>query len=365
MSADPNEVLASLGPARRFADPDAPLDSRLMAASGALPLPPPQLLSVLVALTLDPDAGVKDKALSSLRGLPERVVEPALGAKLSAPVLAVCAELYRENGARLEQIALNPATTDETCTFLAARPFPRVVEILAQNQVRLLRCSELVEALGENPLTGMATIDRILHFLGVERGEMEDPEPETLAEAVPTPLPPDPSTGAAAPVDLDDTSGLAKDLIEESSEELSEDEKHARSQNLQARVAKMTIIERVKLARLGNVDARAVLIRDRNKLVAAAAIRNPKITDNEIETFARARNLCDEVMRILAHNRQWTRAYPVKLGLAMNPKCPPQAAVKFLNYLTDRDLGVIMRSRDVPGTISVQARRILARKGKK
>jgi hypothetical protein len=69
-------------------------------------------------------------------------------------------------------------------------------------------------------------------------------------------------------------------------------------------------------------------------------------------------------MRIIAHNRQWTRTYPVKIGLAMNPKCPPQSAVKFLNYLTDRDLGVIMRSRDVPGTISAQARRILARKGK-
>jgi hypothetical protein len=127
----------------------------------------------------------------------------------------------------------------------------------------------------------------------------------------------------------------------------------------------MSIIERVKLARLGNVDARAVLVRDRNKLVAAAAIRNPKLTENEIETFARARNLCDEVMRIVAHNRQWTRAYPVKIALTMNPKCPPQAAVKFLNYLTDRDLGVIMRSRDVPGAISAQARRILARKGKK
>ena len=58
----------------------------------------------------------------------------------------------------------------------------------------------------------------------------------------------------------------------------------------------MSIIEKVKLARLGNVDARSLLVRDRNKLVAAAAIRNPKITDSEIEGFARARNLCDEVM---------------------------------------------------------------------
>jgi hypothetical protein len=364
VSAEPNGIFASLGAAQRFADPDAPLDARLMAAGGALLLPPPQLVSVLVALTLDPDAGVKDKALSSLRALPERVIEPALAEKLHPEVLGVCAELYRNNGSRLERIALNAAASDETCTFLAALPHLRVVEILAENQVRLLRCSPLVEALGENPLTGMATIDRILHFLGVERGDMEEPEPESKANPVPTPPPPDPSAGAAAPVDLNDLSGIPKELIEEVSEDLPEDAKLERSANIQARVAKMTIIERVKLARLGNVDARAVLIRDRNKLVASAAIRNPKITENEIETFARARNLCDEVMRILAHNRQWTRGNTIKLALAMNPKCPPQAAFKFLNYLTDRDLGAIMRSRDVPGAISAQARRILARKGK-
>ncbi len=364
MSADPDTILSSLGPARRFADPEAPLDSRLMAASGALPLPGPQLVSVLVALSQDPDAGVRDKATASLRNLPERVIDPALDAKLHAAVLGSCAELYRENGARLERIALNPATTDETCTLLAALPHPRVVEILAQNQVRLLRCSQLVEALGENPLTGMATVDRILHFLGVERGEGEEPEPETQAEPVPTPPPPDPSTGEAAPVDLDDTSAIPKELIEETDEDLSEDEKESRNKNLQAQVAEMSIIEKVKLARLGNVAARAVLVRDRNKLVAAAAIRNPKMTKSEVEGFARARNLCDEVMRILCQNRQWTRGYPVKIGLAMNPKCPPQAAFKFLNYLTDRDLGVIMRSRDVPGTVAAQARRLLARKGK-
>ena len=364
MSADPNAVLESLGPARRFADPGASLDARLMAASGALPLPPPQLLAVLVTLTLDPDPGVKDKALTSLRALPERVLEPALEAKLHPDVLGACAELYRDNGARLEKIALNAASSDETCTYLATLSHLRVVEILAQNQVRLLRCPPLVEALGENPLTGMATIDRILHFLGVERGEMEDPEPESQGEPVPVPPPPDPTAEDAPPVDLADASDIPKELIEELTVELPEEEQRERSQNIQARVGNMSIIEKVKLARLGNVDARAVLIRDRNKLVAAAAIRNPKISETEIETFARARNLCDEVMRIIAHNRQWTRSYPIKIGLAMNPKCPPQAAVKFLNYLTDRDLQAIMRSRDVPGAISVQARRILARKGK-
>ncbi len=365
MSTDPNGLLASLGGARRFADPNAPLDARLMAASGALPLPPPQLLSVLCALTLDPDAAVKDKALTSLRALPDRVLDPALEAKQHPDVLALCAELFRDHGPRLEKIALNPASSDETCVLLASLPHGRVIEILAQNQVRLLRCAPLVEALGENPLTGMATIDRILHFLGVERGEMEEPESDLKAEPVPVPPPPDDAVEVPPVVDLEDTSDIPQDLIEEAPEPADESEKHERSVNIQARVQQMSIIEKVKLARLGNNDARAVLIRDRNKLVAAAAIRNPKMTESEIESFARARNLCDEVMRIIANNRQWTRAYPVKLSLSMNPKCPPQAAIKFLNYLTERDLNAIMRSRDVPGAISVQARRILARKGKK
>lgn len=365
MSADPNGLLASLGGARRFADPNAPLDARLMAASGALPLPPPQLVSVLAALTLDPDAAVKDRALASLRALPDRVLDPALEAKLHPEVLGLCAELFRDHGARLEKIALNPATTDETCVRLAGLPHGRVIEILAQNQVRLLRCAPLVEALGENPLTGMATIDRILHFLGVERGEMEEPEPESKSEPVPVPPPPDDAAEAAPPIDPDDTSAIPQDLIEEQPEPVDDAEKDERSVNIQARIGKMSIIEKVKLARLGNNDARAVLIRDRNKLVASAAIRNPKITENEIEAFAKARNLCDEVMRIVASNRNWTRSHSVKLSLAMNPKCPPQAAIKFLNYLTERDLHSIVRSRDVPGAISVQARRILERKGKK
>jgi len=363
VNQDPSEILDSLGPARRYADPSGPVPARMMAASGALPLPPPQLLSVLVVLTFDPDAGVRERASASLRALPDGVYEAALGAKLHADILQCCAETFRENQPRLEKVALNPATSDPTCCFLASLPHPRVVEILSHNQVRLLRCEKLVEALGENPLTGMATIDRILHFLGVERGEHEEAEQER-SEAVPVPPPPEPTAEAVQPVDLADPTDIPSELVEEEEKELDDDEKEERSRNIMARIGKMSVMEKMKLARLGNSDARGLLVRDRNKLVAAAAIRNPKITDNEVENFARSRQLSDEVIRIIANNRAWTRSYPVKLGLVMNPRCPATTSLKFLNFLTDRDLSTIMRSRDVPGPISTQARRILARKGK-
>ena len=86
--------------------------------------------------------------------------------------------------------------------------------------------------------------------------------------------------------------------------------------------------------------------------------------ESEIASFAKARNLCDDVYRIIANNRAWTKSYPIKLALATNAKVAPATAIKFLNYLTDRDLRMIMRSRDVSGPVSAQARRLLAKKGK-
>ena len=275
MSQERSEILEGLGPARRFADPAGPVEGRLMAASGALPIPPPQLVAVLFALTLDPEPSVAARATESLRGLPDRVADTALASKLHPAALAALADLYKDNGTRLEKIALNPATSDETCCVLAALHYPRVVEILAQNQVRILRCEKMVEALGENPLTGMATIDRILHFLGVERGEHEEPEPEKQSE-VPAPPPPDANPDAPPPLDLSDASDIPAELVVEEEEELAEEEKAERSKNIMARIGKMTIMEKMKLARFGNTDARNLLVRDRNKLVAAAAIRNPR-----------------------------------------------------------------------------------------
>ena len=126
----------------------------------------------------------------------------------------------------------------------------------------------------------------------------------------------------------------------------------------------MNVMQRIKLARMGNKEARGLLVRDRNKIVASAAIRSPKITDNEVEGFAKARNVSDEVLRIISNNRDWTRSYGVKVALATNPKCPVPTAMKFVNYLQERDLRAIMKSKDVPSLISTHARRLLEKKGK-
>jgi hypothetical protein len=134
--------------------------------------------------------------------------------------------------------------------------------------------------------------------------------------------------------------------------------------NLYQLIQQMSVFQKIKLGRLGNKEARGLLVRDRNKVVAVAAISSPKLTDNEVVTFAQSRAVCDEVLRLIANNRQWTRNYKVKLALAGNPRCPQTAAMQFVNHLMDSDLKALMKSKDVPSAISTHARRILTKKGK-
>jgi hypothetical protein len=359
----PAKIKLTLSPqAERYVRRDAPVDVRRLAARGALPLPPVEIATVLFALSHDPDDEVKQKARQSLEGLPPNVADPVLTGETHPAVLGYLAHAWKDDAARMEKIALNAAADDRTVVFLAGLPHKRVVEIVANNQTRLLRCSEIAEALGENPATGKATIDRILSFLGFQRLTGEQKE-EDITDA--EPASPDTLTDEAAAAALraflgDDATGFAAGLIEEKDGEPDAEEQN----NLFALVQKMTIMQKIKLARMGNKEARGLLVRDRNKLVATAAIRSPKMTENEVEGFAKARNVSDEVLRIIASNPEWTKNYKVKVGLATNPKCPLPMAVKFLNFLQERDLRVIMKSKDVPSGVSTHARRLLQKKGK-
>jgi hypothetical protein len=262
----------------------------------------------------------------------------------------------------METLALNAATDDRTSVFLASLPHRKVVDVIANNQTRLLRHPDIVDALGSNPITSRATIDRILGFLGLER-----PAAETPAEAAATETSAAEVTDASALEALrdllgDDVSIFVPELVEELAEEEALDAD--KQGNLFALVQQMNVMQKIKLARMGNKEARGLLIRDRNKIVASAAIRSPKITGQEVEAFAKARNVSDEVLRIIASNRDWTKSYNVKLALATNPKCPVPTAMRFVGHLQERELRGIMKSKDVPTPISTQARRLLQQKGR-
>lgn len=348
------KIKLALSPqAEKYARRDAPVEARRMAARGALPLEPVELATVLFVLLHDSDSEVKTRAAESLGNLPEALVFSVLSGPTHPALLSYFAELHRESEPHCEKIALNPATHDTTLAFLATLPQRRLIDILSNNQERLLRAEAIVDALGTNPLTGRAVIERILTFLGVddESGDDDMSSADDISEEA-----------AAAAVRALLGEGMDDVALHLASDDEIEDEQVTK--NLFAAVQQMSVMQKIKLARVGGKEARMLLIRDRNKMVSTSVIQSPKITETEVVGIAKSRNVSDEILRLIARNRDWTKNYQIKSALATNPKCPQPVAIKFLNYLQEKELKTIMKSKEVSTAISTHARRILQKKGK-
>ncbi len=131
------------------------------------------------------------------------------------------------------------------------------------------------------------------------------------------------------------------------------------NKSLYSQILAMTMGERLKLALKGNRDSRLILIRDPNRLIQIFVLQNPRITDDEILMIARNRNQDGEILRRIADHKYWPRNYQVKLALVTNPKTPIATALHFVPTLADRDIRALAKSRNVPATVSTQARRLL------
>ena len=156
---------------------------------------------------------------------------------------------------------------------------------------------------------------------------------------------------AAAPADSD---------AEADGGESEDDDDETASQVLSG----LSIVQRMKLAMKGTRAQRAQLIRDSNKLVAAAVLSSPKLTETEVEAFAKMANVTEEVLRAIAMNRAWVKNYAIGAGLTRNPKTPPGISMQMVQRLNERDLKMLTIDRNVPEAVRLAARKFL-RKGPK
>lgn len=123
------------------------------------------------------------------------------------------------------------------------------------------------------------------------------------------------------------------------------------------KVTKMGFSARLKAAVKGSREMRAILIRDPNKMIAASVLSSPKVSESEVETFARMANVSEEVLRIIGHNRAWMKNYGVVLGLTKNPKTPLGMSMNLMARLNDRDLNQLSVDRNVPEALRIAARK--------
>ena len=132
------------------------------------------------------------------------------------------------------------------------------------------------------------------------------------------------------------------------------------AESLAQRLTKMTLPGLLNAAFKGSREMRAILIRNPNKMIAAAVLSSPKVTDSEVETFARMANVGEETLRTIGSNRSWTRNYGVVVGLTRNPKTPLAMSLNLMSRLNDRDLTMLSVDRNVPEALRIAARKRVA-----
>jgi hypothetical protein len=129
------------------------------------------------------------------------------------------------------------------------------------------------------------------------------------------------------------------------------------------RIQTMGVSEKIKLALRGNREARMHLIRDSNSLIRRFVLQNPRVGDEEIIALAKNRSADDELLRIIAQSRDWTKNYQIRHALVSNPKTPLVLALRFVSTLSERDIRALAKSKNVSQTIASQAKRIILHKG--
>lgn len=406
-SSTPKTEIVSTNPVvRAILQGIAPRPAQLAAARGILPLPQADLLEVLVNLASGSDPELAPTAQATLRNQDTKALQPIIESAETAPsILAYFADQENFPAEIHEAIISNPKTPDTAIIKFARKSSNgELLELIALNQQRLIRVPAIIDAIIANPYRTAEAERRAQEtkreFFEKERGaqqianELRARGQEAAAEFI------EQSETASNPdfnfedaillakhieipdVETDD-SWLSLEYIEEFYEETEEqrqaivnkiigelkaedDELTTERISMISRILRMTMKDRVKLAQKGDREARNILIRDPNRVVAQAVIQNPRITEQEVEKIAAMRTVPDDVLRQIAISRKWARIYPIMHNLARNPRTPIGNVITILTRLQLRDLDALIKNRNVSEAVRKQALRLSTqRKGGK
>ena len=379
----------------------APQPARLAAASGLLPIPQADLLELLVALRDSDDTEIAKAAATTLADQNKSdLLEAAKTAATSPAVLSYLGAIAAVREIH-EAVILNANTPDDAIVQLARTASDgSLLELITLNQQRLVRAPKIIDAVLQNAARTTDADRRAretqTEFFEKERGarqiagELRAQGKTAAAEffetADLTTLEGELSLEDAwiiaqhievADADLDD-SWLPAERYEEAGieeedpvaraaaiQKVIDREAHESGEPLQPerislirRLMLMNTRDRMKLARKGDREARSILIRDSNKMVSSSVINNPRITEQEAENIATMRTVADEVLRLLAMNRNWARSYTIIHNLVRNPRTPIPTVINILPRIRTKDLQHLAQNRNVSDAIRRQANRL-------
>jgi hypothetical protein len=348
-----------------------PLAVRQSAARGVLPVGQEELLGILVYLRNDPEEEVRETARQTLANEYSDDLLKRIAESNTAPVEVL--EYFGQPPFRslelLEALIQNKTTPDSTIASLAAQVDASLMEVILINLMRLLRSPFILDALEGNPNQTPDLTRRLREireeffekrntFIPIHRTRADE---GILAESTDGSEPAKESTAVTVYSeelrDGEDPASLTvQSLADDGYESFADMQEEERLSTIQ-KIARMTVAERVQTALKGNREERIILIRDANRIVSAAVLDSPKLSDSEAEAIALMKNVSQEVLRAVGAKREFAKNYTVIHNLAKNARTPIATSLGLLNRILTSDLRALARNKNVPEVLRKSAQR--------
>jgi hypothetical protein len=284
-------------------------------------LTPADRAEILVVLSHDPDPEIAERAAQALQTQPVESFVDAIKREEAMPALfEYASKRFVGKAAVAEALVYNKNCPSRLITEHVPQLTAMSVQSLMDSLDRVAESAALAAALLES---SSATADnkKVLHeLLGPETPVDEGALMEALMEVEPD---------------------------------------AEKRQTLLQRLAKMTVSERVQFAIKGGSEARRTLIRDSNKVVQRAVLQSPRLTEQEVESFAAMSSLTDEILRLIAGNRTFKKNYSVVRNLMTNSKTPLDVTLHMLPMLNAVDLKKLSTNKNVPETLRTTATKLI------
>ena len=351
------------------------------AAKGALSVPPPEMLEILVLLTANPVFG--EQARMTLASWDEAAcLEAASDWSTPPEVLQYMAEPHNRRPTIYAAVLENPSMPESKLAEIAASAGREVIaQMLAS--ARVSRSRAILQALSGNKELRDGEGARLRQMLaaapagagGAEASSGPEPSDEDIkaflaehaAEIAADEGKPFHVIGGIEETDIPPAAPVSTTVPAAPSQTVAQatapaPEGEKKSKSVLQKIAALSVGERVQLAMKGNKDERFILIRDGARVVPQAVLESPKLTDTEAEMFASMKNVQEVVFRGLAGKRKFAKNYRIQRNLAFNPKAPIDLALSLVNNLLLSDLRGLSINKEVPDTVRKAALRLFVQK---
>ena len=136
------------------------------------------------------------------------------------------------------------------------------------------------------------------------------------------------------------------------------DLRHVADELLIARLASITLGERISLARRCSENVAGALLLDKETRVWQAALESPRLTESSI-VRALQRSVTAAFVESVSHHPKWSLRAEVRLALLRNAHTPLARALEFARRLAPAQLRDVLHNSRLPEKIKVYLRKDL------